>query len=103
MISRRDPVAGHSAAPAPAAARGSTTPSSSRSRLRRQYSLGYYPKTAGRDGERRQIKVQVGRPELVVQARDSYVYSRQKAEDKGAGGDQLKGQGSRPQRLDGMN
>jgi VWFA-related protein len=44
--------------------------------LRRQYSIGYYPKAAGKNGERRQIKVQVGRPELVVQARDSYVYSQ---------------------------
>jgi len=42
--------------------------------LRRQYSLGYYPKAppAGA-GERRQIKVRVRRPELAVRARDGYV------------------------------
>lgn len=39
--------------------------------LRRQYTLGYYPKqlTAGR----KQIKVKVSQPNLVVKARDSYV------------------------------
>lgn len=42
--------------------------------LRRQYSLGYYPKagtTAG--GEQRQIKVKLNRPELVAKARAGYV------------------------------
>jgi Mg-chelatase subunit ChlD len=42
--------------------------------LRRQYSIGYYPKNAPRAGERRQIKVRVNRPELVVRTRDSYVF-----------------------------
>jgi len=42
--------------------------------LRRQYSLGYYPKNAPRPGERRDIKVRVTRPELVVRTRDSYVF-----------------------------
>jgi hypothetical protein len=51
--------------------------------LRRQYSLGYYPKSSGRDGQRRQIKVQVSQPNLVVQARDGYVYSQRKAEAGG--------------------
>lgn len=46
--------------------------------LRRQYSLGYYPKTAGPAGERRQIKVRVNQPNLVVTARDSYIYSQKK-------------------------
>jgi VWFA-related protein len=41
--------------------------------LRRQYSLGYYPKTAAQAGQRRQIKVRVMRPNLVVRARDSYI------------------------------
>jgi VWFA-related protein len=42
--------------------------------LRRQYSLGYYPKTpAAGAGERRQIRVRVGRPDLAVRARDGYV------------------------------
>ena len=42
--------------------------------LRRQYSLGYYPKQVARIGERRSIKVQVNRPEVVVRARGSYIY-----------------------------
>ena len=42
--------------------------------LRRQYSLGYYPKKAPQPGERRSIKVRVDRPELAVRARDSYVF-----------------------------
>ena len=42
--------------------------------LRRQYSLGYYPKQTARTGERRRIKVRVNRPELAVRARDSYIY-----------------------------
>ena len=41
--------------------------------LRRQYSLGYYPKTTAQAGTRRQIKVRVMRPDLVVRARDSYI------------------------------
>lgn len=41
--------------------------------LRRQYSLGYYPQTVAQNGQRRQIKVRVNRPELVVRARDSYI------------------------------
>jgi len=43
--------------------------------LGRQYSLGYYPAKAGKDGERRQIKVKVTETDLVVKARDSYIYS----------------------------
>jgi Ca-activated chloride channel homolog len=42
--------------------------------LRRQYSLGYYPSRQSQAEERRQIKVRVRRPNLVVRARDSYVY-----------------------------
>lgn len=42
--------------------------------LRRQYSLGYYPARQSSASERRQIKVRVKRPNLVVRARDSYVY-----------------------------
>lgn len=42
--------------------------------LRRQYSLSYYPKTPAQvAGERRQIKVRVSKPDLVVRARDNYV------------------------------
>ena len=46
--------------------------------LGRQYSLGYYPNTAGKEGERRQIKVKVTEPDLVVKSRDSYIYSEPK-------------------------
>ena len=42
--------------------------------LRRQYSIGYYPKKAPQPGERRAIKVRVDRPESAVRARDSYVF-----------------------------
>src|SRR5438128_11266877 len=42
--------------------------------LRRQYSLGYYPKKKPVAGERRGIKVRVDRTELVVRTRDSYVF-----------------------------
>jgi VWFA-related protein len=42
--------------------------------LRRQYSLGYYPSRQAQAQERRQIRVRVKRPNLVVRARDSYVY-----------------------------
>jgi VWFA-related protein len=42
--------------------------------LRQQYQLGYYPSRQSQAQERRQIKVRVKRPNLVVRARDSYVY-----------------------------
>jgi VWFA-related protein len=41
--------------------------------LRRQYSIGYYPETVGEKGERRQIRVRVMRPNLVVRAKTSYI------------------------------
>lgn len=41
--------------------------------LRRQYNIGYYPQEAGKIGERKQIRVRVDRPNLVIRARDSYV------------------------------
>ena len=41
--------------------------------LRQQYSVGYYPDAVGQKGERRQIKVRVMRPGLVVRAKNSYV------------------------------
>lgn len=44
--------------------------------LRRQYTLGYYPKSANiADGEERQIRVHVRQPNLAVKARNSYVKS----------------------------
>lgn len=42
--------------------------------LRRQYSLGYYPKQPAQPGERRHIRVRVSRSELTVRSRDSYIY-----------------------------
>lgn len=43
--------------------------------LRRQYSLGYYPKTPPHDkGERRQIRVRVNRADMAVRARNEYVF-----------------------------
>jgi VWFA-related protein len=41
--------------------------------LRRQYNIGYVPKTEGTPGQRKQIKVRVNRPNLVIRARDSYI------------------------------
>ncbi len=41
--------------------------------LRRQYTLGYYPETIGQKGERKQIRVRVKRPNLVVRAKNSYI------------------------------
>jgi Ca-activated chloride channel family protein len=42
--------------------------------LRRQYSLGYYPKQQGQAGERRHIRVRVRPPDLAVRTRVSYIY-----------------------------
>lgn len=41
--------------------------------LRRQYSIGYSPLEPGKPGERRQIRVRVDRPHLVIRSRDSYI------------------------------
>lgn len=41
--------------------------------LRRQYSIGYYPETVGKSGDRKQIRVRVMRPNLVVRAKTSYI------------------------------
>lgn len=46
--------------------------------LGRQYSLGYYPRNLSQAGERRQIKVRVDPPELVVKSRESYIYAGKK-------------------------
>lgn len=48
--------------------------------LRRQYSVGYYP-PAGKSGQRRDIKVRVNQPGLVVKARDNYIYTQREAKD----------------------
>ena len=41
--------------------------------LRRQYSIGYYPEAVGKVGDRKQIKIRVMRPNVVVRAKNSYV------------------------------
>jgi len=41
--------------------------------LRRQYNIGYYPKNEGERGQRKQIRVRVNRPKLVIRSRDSYI------------------------------
>src|SRR6267378_4202861 len=45
--------------------------------LRRQYSIGYYPKNPAQAGQRRQIRVRVNQPDVAVRARDSYVFNPQ--------------------------
>ena len=44
------------------------------SKLREQYTLGYYPKNKAADGTPRQIKVEVEGPKVTVRTRKSYVY-----------------------------
>jgi VWFA-related protein len=56
--------------------------------LRRQYSLGYYPKTTAQMGTRRQIRVRVMRPNLVVRARDSYITGSQTGDTTAQGNTQ---------------
>ena len=41
--------------------------------LRRQYTLGYYPEIVGQKGDRKQIRVRVKRPNVVVRAKNSYI------------------------------
>ena len=41
--------------------------------LRRQYSLGYYPEAVGKVGDRKQIRIRVMRPAVVVRAKTSYI------------------------------
>jgi Ca-activated chloride channel family protein len=43
--------------------------------LRRQYSLGFYPKQPPQAGQRRQIKVRANQPNLAVRSRDSYIFN----------------------------
>lgn len=44
--------------------------------LRRQYNIGYVPKKDGTPGERKQIRVRVERPNLVIRSRDSYIVGK---------------------------
>jgi VWFA-related protein len=43
--------------------------------LRRQYSIGYYPKRPPQVGQRRSIRVRAKQPNLAVRARDSYIFN----------------------------
>ncbi len=46
--------------------------------LRRQYNIGYIPAEAGTTGQRKQIRVRVNRPNLVLRSRDSYIVGSSK-------------------------
>ena len=48
--------------------------------LRKRYDLGYYPTAPAKPGQTVKIKVRVERPDVVVRARASYVYSPQNAD-----------------------
>lgn len=50
--------------------------------LRRQYNIGYIPTTPGSPGQRKQIRVRVNRPNLILRARDSYIVGTRKKTDK---------------------
>jgi Ca-activated chloride channel family protein len=41
--------------------------------LRRQYSLGYYPEVVGKVGDRKQIRIRVMKPNVVVRAKNTYI------------------------------
>lgn len=41
--------------------------------LRSQYEIGYYPTEAGNPGDRKQIKIRINRPNLIIRNRDSYI------------------------------
>jgi hypothetical protein len=43
--------------------------------LRRQYSIGYYPKRQAQAGQRRLLRVRAKQPNLAVRARDSYIFN----------------------------
>ena len=45
--------------------------------LRRQYQIGYVPADEGKPGQRKQIRVRVDRPNLVIRSRDSYIVGEQ--------------------------
>ncbi|HEX6126570.1 MAG TPA: VWA domain-containing protein [Pyrinomonadaceae bacterium] len=51
--------------------------------LRRQYSLGYYPDKVGQVGERRRISVRVTRPDVIVKAKNTYVFGHASARNTG--------------------
>lgn len=47
--------------------------------LRRQYSIGYYPKRPPQAGQRREIRVRTNQPNLAVRTRDSYIFNSGKS------------------------
>lgn len=49
--------------------------------LRRQYSIGYYPKRAPQAGQRRFIRVRARQPNVAVRTRDSYIFNPSGASD----------------------
>jgi len=53
--------------------------------LRRQYSIGYYPEQEGQPGERRNVKIKIGRPNVVVRAKSGYVIRQTRGETEGQG------------------
>jgi VWFA-related protein len=53
--------------------------------LRRQYSIGYYPTRVPQAGERRQIRVRVNQPNVVVRTRGSYVFNQNSGMAKDTG------------------
>lgn len=50
--------------------------------LRRQYNIGYVPINEGKPGQRKEIKVRVDRPNLVLRSRDSYIVGVTPAQPK---------------------
>ena len=46
--------------------------------LRRQYNIGYVPTSDGKPGQRKLIRVRVGRPNLIVRSRDAYIVGKTK-------------------------
>ncbi|HSS20181.1 MAG TPA: VWA domain-containing protein [Pyrinomonadaceae bacterium] len=49
--------------------------------LRKQYTLGYYPKAPVQAGQRRQVRVRVNQPNLAVRTRDSYIFNPANRQD----------------------
>ncbi len=52
--------------------------------LRRQYSIGYYPRRPAHAGERRMIRVRARQPNLAVRSRDSYIFNSSTTPEKSA-------------------
>ena len=50
--------------------------------LRRQYTIGYYPKRTPEAGQRRMIRVRSKQPNLAVRSRDSYIFNPANAQQE---------------------